>query len=132
MRRMRRFLVLGLAALAAGGCLLGTETIGSGESARTWHGGRLTRSYGLDYARVWDAASATVQEKRLFVEDERHDAMTGHIKFRRADEITGRVEVENLGDRQTRVSIKVGAIGIDRDKRAAMNLMDAIDRKLGK
>lgn len=124
--------VLGLLALAACGCLLGTETIGSGEAARTWHGGKLTRSYNLDYARVWDAASAAVQERRLFVEDERHDALVGHIKFRRADDITGRVDLENLGAKQTRLSVKVGAIGRDRDKRAATTLMDAIDRKLGK
>lgn len=137
MRRVRSPLVgaalLGLVALGACGCLFRKETVGSGDSARSWEFGKLIRVYNnVSYDKVWTAASAAVREMKLTVEGEPHDALVGSIKFRRADNITGRVDLDNLGEKQTRVTIRVGAIGRDRDKQAAMTLMDAIDKKLGK
>ncbi len=122
----------GLAVLALSGCLFGTQTIGSGDSARTWKGGKLSRTYPAGYDRVWNAASTSIHDMKLSVEEERHDALTGRIRARRADDIAVRLDVDNVGEKQTKVVIWVGAIGTDRDKQCAMTIMDAIDKKIGK
>ncbi|HOX07169.1 MAG TPA: DUF3568 family protein [Planctomycetota bacterium] len=121
--------VLAMAALS--GCLVGTETMGTGDATRVWKGGKLSKDYRVGHERVWAAASGTIVDLKLSVESEQHDALVGRIKARRADDIVVRVDVDNAGEGRTRVVIWVGAIGTDRDKTCAIAVMDGIDRKLG-
>jgi hypothetical protein len=122
----------GLAVLTLAGCLFGTEKIGTGDSVRTWHGGKLSRTYPVEFDRVWKAAAGAVHEMKLNVEQEQADALVGRIKARRADDIVVRVDVDNVGEKLTNVVIWVGAIGTERDKLSAMAVMDAMDKKLGR
>lgn len=135
MRRASRIVVggsvLGLAALALSGCLLGTETVGSGESACTWRGNKLTRICRADYEKVWAAASVAVRDLGLFVGSERHDSLVGRIEARRADDVDVRVMLENIGEGRVRVVVQVGFFGGERDRQSAMVVMDAIAKKLG-
>jgi hypothetical protein len=123
-----------LLALAAAGCALSTETMGSGKEARVWRGGKLTKTYEADYEKVWKACGAVVRDSRLEVESERHDALVGLIKARRADRVVVRVEIErnDAAGRQVQVSVGVGLLGTDREKQQASELMDALDKKLGR
>jgi len=131
-RGLLAFLAVAGAAAMLAGCLLSNETIGSGEATRTWRGGKLTKNFGADYEKVWAAASGAVREMKLGVDSEQHDALVGRIHARRVDDIAVRLDVDNLGEKQTRVVVWVGAIGRERDKQCAMAVMDCIDRKLGK
>ena len=123
-----------LLALAACGCGLVSETIGSGQDARAWRGGKLTKTYDADYEKVWKACGAVARDFQLGVESERHDALAGVVKARRADSVVVRIEVQRYSptSRQVRVDIGVGLLGTAREKQQAMELMDALDRKLGR
>lgn len=118
-------------ALVLSGCFFRSETIGSGQSARTWHWGKLSRTYQADHERVWTAASAAVRDLQLKVAFAQHDALVGQIRAHRSDDIAVRVELENAGKNRTKVVVWVGAIGLERDKACAIAVMDAIDKKLG-
>jgi hypothetical protein len=127
-----RALAGGLMVLALGGCMVGTETIGEGESARTWSYSKLSRTYAVDYERVWSAAAEAIHDLKLKVAVEQHDALVGRIEARRADDLAVGVELENLGPNQAKVVVKVGFFATERDKRCATVVMDAIDKRLGR
>jgi hypothetical protein len=120
-----------LAALTLSGCFFKSETVGSGQSAATWHWGKLSRTFQADHERVWVATNAAVRDLKLKVATSDHDALVGHIRAYRSDDIAVRLDLDNVGKNQTRVVIWVGAIGRERDKQCAMAVMDAIDKKLG-
>lgn len=123
---------LAFSAVLVSGCIIGKETMGSGESMRTWQGGKLTKTYQADYERVWTACSKTIHDLQLSIESENHDALVGRIKARRADDQIIRVDVDNVGSKLARVTILSGLLGTESDKNAAMVIMDTIDKKLGK
>ena len=121
-----------LAVLILSGCFFRSETIGSGQSAATWHWGKLSRTFRADHERVWVAANAAVRDLGLKVATSGHDALVGHIRAHRSDDIAVRVELENAGTNRTKVVVWVGAIGLERDKDCSLAVMDAISKRLGK
>ena len=123
---------LAILALLAAGCLLGSERVGSGPEAMTWRGNKLTKTYPVNYEKVWTAVAAAVTEAQLSIETQERDGTIGWIKAKRIDGTLVTLDLTNLGGKSTRVSIGVGFFGTDNAKQAAMALIDSLDKKLGK
>jgi hypothetical protein len=123
----------GVVLLGCPGCLFGTDTVGSGKDTRTWHSGRLTKVYEADHERVWKACSAAIRDFKFAIMEEKYDLQIGYLKARRADDLVVRVEVERETStgKRTAVSVGVGLWGTAKEKQASMEIMDAIDRKMG-
>ena len=128
---LRRIAVAALfaAALAvAGGCLSFLSKPSNEPGAVVWGGGRLTKNYAVEFERTWTAASATIRDLKLMVNGERGDALVGRIDAQRADGAEVRVDVTRIGDKLTRVSVRVGFIG---SREGAQQVMDILDKKIG-
>ena len=119
-----------LAAALAGvsGCLSFLSKPSNEPGAVKWGGGKLTKNYAVEFERTWQAASATIRDLKLMVNSERGDALVGRIDAQRADGANVRVDVTRIGEKLTRVSVRVGFIG---SREGAQQVMDLLDKKLG-
>jgi hypothetical protein len=130
--RVKRWLALpalGALLLGGSGCfwLLAGAAAGGGTVA--YVEGKLVKKYEAPPGRVWAAAKAAVKDLGFRFESEARDQAAARIAARRADDKPVHIDVKRLADKLTEVSVRVGTIGSKED---ALQVMDAIDRRLGK
>ena len=129
--RIRWFLApLALGALLLGttGCIWFLAGAAAGAGAVVWVSGKLKKKYDVPVGRASAAASGAVKGLGFRVESDVHDASCARIKAQRADGKPVWVDVDRVTDTTSEVTVRVGAMG---DKEAAMQVMDAIDARLG-
>ena len=118
-----------LLALGASGCLWFVAGAAAGATGVAWVGGKLTKNYDVEYARTRTAASEVAVELGFTVESNVHDETIAKVRARRADGALVRIDVHPSAEKSSRVVVRVGTFG---NKEVSMQIMDAIDKKLGK
>lgn len=121
---------LALSALLLGtsGCIWFLAGAAAGAGAVVWLGGKLTKKYDVPVGRAATAASYVVRDLGFRVESEAQDASCARIKAERADGKPVWVDVDRVTETTCEVTVRVGAMG---DKEGAMQIVDALDAKLG-
>jgi hypothetical protein len=130
---MRRYLyaLLGLNLLAnLGGCA--TTAVGGGASPIAGTYSYFTRElevvYGVPLADIWPRTLAAVEGLQLHIDQQHIDGLGGDITARRADGTAVRVELRNVGDHSTGISVRIGFFG---DREQSERVQRAIRQQLG-
>jgi len=121
---------LALSALLLGtsGCIWFLAGAAAGAGTVVWISGKLKKKYDVPVGRASAAAANAVRGLGFRVESDVHDSSSARIKAERADGKPVWVDVDRVTNNQCEVTVRVGVMG---DKEAAMQVMDAIDARLG-
>ncbi|MCK5202571.1 MAG: DUF3568 family protein, partial [Desulfobacterales bacterium] len=80
----------------------------------------LKRNYEAPMDKTWEATIKSVEALKLTVESQKHDALSGVIKGKMADEKSFEINLKRLGDNLTEVGVRIGTFG-DREKSEAIH-----------
>ena len=112
--------LIGLTACSRKWAVVGAAAAAVGAGAYFYVKGDLKRNYEAPMDKTWEAAVKTVEELKLSVESKKHDALTGIIKGKMADEKSFEINVKRLGENLTEVGVRIGTFG-DREKSEAIH-----------
>lgn len=124
-RLVRSVAFLGCLLIALGGCsrqlLLFTGAVAAaGAGTYAYVKGDLKRNYEAPMARAWTATVKAVEELKLPVESQQHDAFSGSLKGKMADGKSFAINLKRLAESSTEIGIRIGAFG-DRDRSEAIH-----------
>ena len=119
--------LIGLSACSRKWAVIGAAAAAAGTGAYFYVKGDLKRNYEAPMDKTWDAAIKTVEEMKLTVESQQHDALSGVIKGKMADEKGFEINLKRVGENLTEVGVRIGTFG-DREKSEAIH--NAIHSKL--
>jgi hypothetical protein len=130
---MRRYLyaLLGLSlCVILSGCA--TTAVGGGASTMAGTYSYVTRElevvYGIPLADIWPRTLAAVESLQLHIDQQHIDGLGGDITARRADGTPVRVELRNVGDHSTGISVRIGFFG---DREQSERIHRTIRQQLG-
>ena len=130
---MRRYLyaLVGLSLCASlGGCA--TTAVGGGSSAMVGTYSYVTRElevvYGVPLADIWPRTLAAMESLQLHIDQQHVDGLGGDIAARRADGTAVQVNLRNVGDHSTGISVRIGFFG---DREQSERVHRAIRQQLG-
>ncbi len=113
---MRRYLaaLVGLSLLVSlGGCV--TTAVGGGPNVAVGTYSYFTRTldviYGIPLADIWPITLAAVESLQLRIDRQNVDGLGGSIEARRADGTPVQVQLKPVGERSTRINVRVGVLG---------------------
>jgi len=95
----KKWLVLGGAAAAVGA---GTYAYVKGD---------LKRNYEAPIDKAWEATVKAVEELKITIESQQHDAFSGIIKGKMADGKSLEINLKRLGETSTEIGIRIGTFG---------------------
>ena len=120
-------LLIGLSACSRKWAIIGATAAAVGAGTYYYVKGDLKRNYEAPMDKTWEAAIKTVEEMKLTVESQQHDALSGVIKGKMADEKGFEINLKRVGENLTEVGVRIGTFG-DREKSEAIH--NAIHSKL--
>ncbi|MGD2185555.1 MAG: DUF3568 family protein [Desulfobacterales bacterium] len=112
--------LIGLSACSRKWAVVGAAAAAVGAGAYFYVKGDLKRSYEASMDKTWDATIKTVEELKLTVESQKHDALSGVIKGKMADEKSFEINLKRVGENLTEVGVRIGTFG-DREKSEAIH-----------
>lgn len=129
--RLRPFTVFGLALLLAAlpalsGCFA-VVAAGAGAGTVAYVRGELETSLGDNYSKVVDATRTALKELEFARVSENKDALKAVFVSRTALDKKVEVTVEKVGDKSTKVKIRVGLFG---DEQLSVSILDKIKSNL--
>jgi len=119
--------LIGLSACSRKWVILGGAAAAAGAGTYYYIKGDLKRTYEAPMDKTWEATIKSVEELKLTVESEKHDALSGVIKGKMADEKGFEINLKRLSENSTEVGVRIGTFG-DRTKSEAIH--DKINSKL--
>jgi hypothetical protein len=119
--------LIGLNACSRKWAVIGAAAAAVGAGAYYYVKGDLKRNYEAPMDKTWEATIKSVEELKLTVESQKHDAFSGVIKGKTADEKGFEINLKRLGENSTEVGVRIGTFG-DRVKSEAIH--DKIHSKL--
>ena len=119
--------LIGLSACSRKWAVIGAAAAAVGAGAYYYVKGDLKRNYEAPMDKTWEATIKSVEELKLTVESQKHDALSGVIKGKMADEKGFEINLKRLGENLTEVGVRIGTFG-DREKSEAIH--DKIHSKL--
>jgi hypothetical protein len=119
--------LIGLSACSRKWAVIGAAAAAVGAGAYYYVKGDLKRNYEAPMDKTWEATIKSVEELKLTVESQKHDAFSGVIKGKTADEKGFEINLKRLGENSTEVGVRIGTFG-DRVKSEAIH--DKIHSKL--
>jgi hypothetical protein len=121
----RAWLILGFAFLVSG-CST-TEAVGAGAAAVAYLRGELEATLGGNLERTHQAVSRAIEELKFVRISENKDALLALTVVRNAADQRIEIRLDVVGEKLTRVRIRVGVFG---DERLSRTLLDRIQAKL--
>ncbi len=119
--------LIGLSACSRKWAVIGAAAAAVGAGTYYYIKGDLKRNYEAPMDKTWEATIKSVEELKLTVESQKHDAFSGVIKGKTADEKGFEINLKRLGENSTEVGVRIGTFG-DRTKSEAVH--DKIHSKL--
>ena len=120
--------VAALAVVAAGcGVVLIGGGVAAGVSAVVWKRGWLVTTIDEPQDRVFRAAAAAVSDLRIIVEDKKLDDKSAVVDGYAQDSKRVMVKTKRLGEKATRVSIRVGFWG---DQQRSLRILEQMKKHL--
>ena len=120
-------LLIGLSACSRKWAVIGAAAAAVGAGTYYYVKGDLERNYEAPMDKTWEATIKSIEELKLTVESQKHDARSGVIKGKMADEKGFEINLKRLGENSTEVGVRIGTFG-DREKSEAIH--DKIHSKL--
>jgi hypothetical protein len=112
--------LIGLSACSRKWVVIGAAAAAVGAGTYYYVKGDLKRNYEAPMDKTWEATIKTVEELKLNVESQKHDALTGIIKGKMADEKGFEINLKRVGENLTEVGVRIGTFG-DREKSEAIH-----------
>jgi Protein of unknown function (DUF3568) len=112
--------LIGLSACSKKWVAIGAAAAAVGAGTYYFIKGDLKRNYDASMDKTWEATIKTVEELKLNVESQKHDALSGVIKGKMADEKGFEINLKRVGENLTEVGIRIGTFG-DREKSEAIH-----------
>jgi hypothetical protein len=119
--------LIGLSACSRKWAVIGAAAAAVGAGTYYYFKGDLKRNYEAPMDKTWEATIKSVEELKLTVESQKHDAFSGVIKGKTADEKGFEINLKRLGENSTEIGVRIGTFG-DREKSEAIH--DKIHSKL--
>ena len=107
--------LIGLSACSRKWAVIGAAAAAVGTSAYFYVKGDLKRNYEAPMDKTWEATMKAVKALKLNVESQNHDALTGIIKGKMADEKSFEINLKRVGENLTEVGVRIGTFG-DRER----------------
>ena len=107
--------LVGLSACSRKWAAIGAAAAAVGTGAYFYIKGDLKRNYEAPMDKTWDATTNAVEALKLNVESQNHDALTGVIKGKMADDKSFEINLKRVGDNLTEVGVRIGTFG-DRER----------------
>lgn len=127
--RLSALSALSLACLALQGCLLAAVAVGAaaGYGIYKYENGVATVEYDKPLGKCVESSVKVVEEVGWTLESKTQDAYSGKIKARRPDNSSVEIRFERIGEKGTRVSIRVGTFG---DEKISRDFHDRLKARL--
>jgi hypothetical protein len=113
-------LLIGLSACSRKWAVIGAAAAAVGAGTYYYVKGDLKRNYEAPMDKTWEATIKSIEELKLTVESQKHDALSGVIKGKMADEKGFEINLKRLGENSTEVGVRIGTFG-DREKSEAIH-----------
>jgi hypothetical protein len=113
-------LLIGLSACSRKWAVIGAAAAAVGAGTYYYVKGDLKRNYEAPMDKTWEATVKSVEELKLAVESQQHDALSGVIKGKMADEKGFEINLKRVGENLTEVGVRIGTFG-DREKSEAIH-----------
>lgn len=107
---MKRLAVVFLCATLSG-CVWAVAGGAGAAGAYFWVKGNLERNYHQPLATAWEGTLHATRVLRLKVVSQEHDAFNGYINAKMAKGEDVRIKLERWTDTETRITVRVGALG---------------------
>lgn len=124
-RVLWRSLAAAVMAVSLQGCLW--MVAGGAAGAYLWSEGNLVRHYAQPLSTTWEGARFALRGLGLAVEEQKIDQHQGRLTAKQGNGVPVMVTLERWTDRETRVSVRVGALG---DRAGSERVHEAIARAL--
>jgi len=124
-RALPRSLAAAALAVSLQGCLW--MVAGGAAGAYLWSEGNLVRHYSQPISTAWEGARFALRDLGLAVEEQKIDSHQGQLTAKRSNGVPVMVTLERWTERETRVSVRVGALG---DRAESERVHEAIARAL--
>ena len=117
--------LLGCLLIALSGCsrqllLFGGAAAAAGAGTYAYIKGDLKRNYEAPMDKAWAATLQAVEELKLKIESKEHDAFSGSIKGKMADDTSFAINLKRLAETSTEIGVRIGAFG-DKQKSEAIH-----------
>jgi len=104
-------LLIGLSACSRKWAVIGAAVAAVGAGTYYYVKGDLERNYEAPMDKTWEATIKSIEELKLTVESQKHDARSGVIKGKMADEKGFEINLKRMGENLTEVGIRIGTFG---------------------
>ena len=112
--------LIGLSACSRKWAVIGAAAAAVGAGTYYYIKGDLKTNYEAPMDKTWEATIKSIEELKLTVESQKHDALSGVIKGKMADEKGFEINLKRLGENSTEVGVRIGTFG-DREKSEAIH-----------
>lgn len=124
-RHVKSIALLGCLLIGLSGCsrqmlILGGAAAAAGAGTYAYIKGDLKRTYEAPVAKAWNAAVKAVEELKLTIESQQHDAFSGIIEGKMADGKRFAINLKRLSESSTEIGIRIGTFG-DRQRSEAIH-----------
>ena len=103
--------LIGLSACSRKWAVIGAAAAAVGAGTYYYVKGDLERNYEAPMDKTWEATIKSIEELKLTVESQKHDARSGVIKGKMADEKGFEINLKRMGENLTEVGIRIGTFG---------------------
>ena len=104
-------LLIGLSACSRKWAVIGAAAAAVGAGTYYYVKGDLERNYEAPMDKTWEATIKSIEELKLTVESQNHDALSGVIKGKMADEKGFEINLKRIGENLTEVGVRIGTFG---------------------
>ncbi len=124
-RHVKSVALLGCLLIVLSGCsrqllILGGAAAAAGAGTYAYIKGDLKRNYEAPVDRAWTATVKAVEEMKLKIDSKQHDAFSGVIKGKMADDTSFTINLKRLAETLTEIGVRIGTFG-DRQKSEAIH-----------
>ena len=103
--------LIGLSACSRKWAVIGAAAAAVGAGTYYYIKGDLKRNYEAPMDKTWEATIKSVEALKLTIESQKHDALSGVIKGKMADEKGFEINLKRIGENLTEVGIRIGTFG---------------------
>jgi hypothetical protein len=104
-------LLIGLSACSKRWLIAGAAVAAAGAGTYAYIKGDLQRTYQAPMDKAWDATLKAVNELKMAIESQQHDAFNGTIKGSMADSKNFQISLKRLTEESTEIGVRIGLFG---------------------
>ena len=127
MKKFAGVLLLAGYVISTSGCFALLVGAAAGAGGMVWAKGKLEQEFNQPLDRVHKAGVSALKKLELPVVVDRKDKLTAKLESKFADGTNVWIDIESLTSKNTKVSVRVGALG---DQMRSKEIMDMIEKYL--